>query len=175
MKIDSWVWGNERVIWGYDPSHKYTLKILEPKVGKLGCLSLQYHLEKSETWICFRGKAWALAVINGEVATTILESGSIIPLPTGTIHRLMGVTENCQIIEPSTPDKHAADKSISKDVVRLHCVLGREVEPPRSDEEKRILERCIEVTEEAIFLIESGQEIKCYNVEAFKLLGASSL
>ena len=175
MKIDSWVWGNEKVIWGYDRSHKYTLKVLEPKVGRAGCLSLQYHLEKSETWIGFRGKAWALAVIGEEVATTILETGSVLPLPAGTIHRLMGVTDDCQIIEPSTPDRHAADKSVTKDVIRLHCVLGREAVPPRDDTEAGIVKRCIELTEEAISFIESGRLPNCYNAEAIKLLGASSL
>lgn len=175
MRVDNWVWGAEKIIWGYDPSHQYTLKVLEPKVGRAGCLSLQYHHEKSETWIGFRGKAWALAVIEGVVATTILRPGSVLPLPVGTIHRLMGVTENCQIIEPSTPDRHACDKSVKKDVVRLHCVLGREVDRPRNKGEETIIKQCIDITDEAIKFIESGEEPKCYNQEAFKLLGASSL
>ena len=175
MKIDEWIWGNEKVIWGFDPSHQYTFKILEPKVGRLGCLSLQYHDKKSETWLLFRGAAWALAVVDGIVCTRIMRAGDVQPLPQGIIHRLMGLTSDVQVIEPSTPDKHAADKNVTKDVIRLHCVLGREVSAPRNETEKKIVDECIQRTEEAIAAIEAGKEPKEYNVEVLNRLGASNI
>lgn len=157
MQVDQWAWGTERIIWGFDPSHRYTFKVLEPRRGRPGCLSLQYHHEKSETWFVLRGVAWALVVCDGVVCTRILRAGDIQNLPTGTIHRLMGVSDDVCVLEPSTPDRHAADKSVPKDVVRLHCTLGREVSSPRNAEEARIVQECIARTEEAIAAIERGE------------------
>lgn len=160
---DTWPWGNELVIWGYSPEHKYTFKILEPKKGRAGCLSLQYHHEKSESWLCVRGIAWALVVVADQVCTRILRAGDVQNLPTGCIHRLMGVSDDVQVAEPSTPDRHAADKSAPKDVVRLHCVLGRDVAKARTPAEATIVTRAIEITEEAIAAIEKGTIPKEYN------------
>lgn len=171
LQVDTWVWGTETIIWGFDPAHQYTFKVLAPKRGRDGCLSLQYHHEKSESWLQYRGTSWALLVIDGEVCTRLLRPGSLQNIPTGTIHRLMGVTDDCMVLEPSTPDKHAADKSVPKDVVRLHCTLGREVSAPRNDVEKSIIDRAIEVTEEACRAIAQGQMPKEYNLD--KLLGIS--
>lgn len=156
MKKDEWVWGRELIVWGYDPSHRYTFKILEPKKGRQGCLSLQYHDEKSETWLCIRGTAWALVVADGKVCTRLMRPGDIQVLPAGVIHRLMGVTDDVQVAEPSSVDIHAADKETAKDVIRLHCVMGREAAPARSEYEKNIVRKCIEYTEEAIIAIEKG-------------------
>ena len=64
IQTDSWVWGNERIIWGYDSSHQYTFKILEPKRGHSGCMSLQYHHVKSETWLVLRGQLWTLFIVD---------------------------------------------------------------------------------------------------------------
>ncbi len=156
VHIDEWVWGREHIVWGFDPSHRYTCKILEPKKGRAGCLSLQYHREKSESWIVFRGEIWIVAVVGAQVCTRVMRRGDAQNLPTGTIHRLMGVSDDAQVIEPSTPDRHAADKAAPKDVVRLHCVLGREVAAPRSEEEATLIRSCIRYTEEAILALEKG-------------------
>lgn len=139
LHIDEWVWGKETIIWGFDSSHQYTFKVLEPKKGKEGMLSLQYHHQKSESWYQLRGSAWALLVIDSVICTRILTPGDIQNIPTGTIHRLMALTDDCQVLEPSTPDKHAADKSLPKDVVRLDCILGRPISEPRDQLEAKIV------------------------------------
>lgn len=157
LKTDEWVWGRETIVWGYDPSHRYTFKVLEPRRGREGCLSLQYHHEKSESWFLLRGIAWALIVSDGVVCTRVLKVGDIQNLPTGTIHRLMGISDDVQVLEPSTPDRHAADKSVKKDVVRLHCVLGRECDPPRDANERVLVEECVRITEDAIASIARGE------------------
>lgn len=157
VKTDEWVWGTEMIVWGYESSHAYTFKIIEPKQGRAGCMSLQYHNEKSETWLVLRGTIWGLAVIGDTVCTRLMSAGDIQNLPTGVIHRLMGVTADARVAEPSTPDRHAADKSVKKDVVRLHCVLGRECVAPRDAREEKIVKQAILYTEEAIAAIERGQ------------------
>lgn len=156
LHVDDWIWGTETIIWGFESSHKYTFKVLAPKKGRLGCLSLQYHHEKSESWFQYTGIGWALLIIEDTVCTRLLRPGDIQNIETGTIHRLMGVTDDCRVLEPSTPDKHAADKSVTKDVVRLHCVLGREVSPARDAKEVSLIEKAVLYTEEAIKSIESG-------------------
>lgn len=165
LQVDSWIWGSETIVWGFEPSHQYTCKVLAPKKGRAGCLSLQYHNVKSESWIQFTGSAWALLVIDGIVCTRIMHPGAIQNIPTGTIHRVMGLSDDCRIIEPSTPDRHAADKTKPKDVVRLHCVLGREVSPPRDDKEKKIIEQAIAITEQACKAIEQGEPIIEFNLD----------
>jgi mannose-6-phosphate isomerase-like protein (cupin superfamily) len=172
LQVDEWIWGTEKIVWGFDPSHKYTFKIIEPRVGRKGCMSLQYHNIKSETWLVIRGIAWGLVVAEGEVCTRLMRPGDIQNLPTGYIHRLMGVTSDVQVVEPSTPDAHAADKSVPKDVVRLHCVLGREVASPRTPEESAVIQECIRITEEAIQSIERNELPKEYNLELLRNHGA---
>lgn len=173
LHVDDWIWGSETIIWGFDPSHTYTFKVLAPKKGRQGCLSLQYHHEKSESWFQYTGIAWALLIIDNTVCTRLLRAGDIQNIPTGTIHRLMGVTDDCKVLEPSTPDKHAADKNVLKDVMRLHCVLGREVTAPRSSAEEALVQLAVQYTEEAIRAIESGSMPPEYN--ASKITGAYSL
>lgn len=175
LQIDSWNWGNEIIIWGFDPSHKYTFKILEPKRGREGCLSLQYHHVKSESWLLLRGTAWALVAFDDKVCTRILRPGDIQNLGAGTIHRLMGVSDDVRVAEPSTPDAHAADKTAVKDVVRLHCVFGRPVTAARDEKERRLIERCIKVTEDAISQIEKGKVPEELNRELLNFHGAYSL
>lgn len=156
-KKDTWVWGTETIVWGYSPEHKYTFKILEPKVGRPGCLSLQYHNQKSESWLQLRGQSWILVCIGNNVCTKILKPGDVQNLPTGVIHRLMAVTPDCQVAEPSTPDAHAADKSAVKDVIRLACVHGRECSEPRNLQEAELIKEAIRISEEAIAAIEAGR------------------
>lgn len=163
LQVDSWIWGRETILWGFDSSHKFTFKLLEPKKGKAGCLSLQYHNEKSECWFQLKGISWALAIINGEICTKLLKEGELLQLPTGTIHRLMGVTDDCKVLEPSTPDRHAADKTAAKDVIRLHCMLGRAVDAARNSDEERLVKRAIDITEEACRMIEKGENPREYS------------
>ena len=175
MTVDEYVWGREIIVWGYDPSHKYTFKILEPKLGKAGCLSLQYHKEKSESWLVLRGSVWALFILGGKVCTRIMREGDVQNVPCGVIHRLMGLSNDAQVAEPSTPDRHAADKSVEKDVVRLHCVFGRSVVKARNAEEERLVSDAVRITLEAAADIERGADPKQYNTEAVLAHGALSL
>jgi hypothetical protein len=175
LQIDQWVWGREKIVWGFHPSHKYTFKIIEPLKGRQGCMSLQYHNQKSETWLVIRGIAWGLVVVDGKVCTRLMRPGDIQNLPTGCIHRMMGVTDDVQVVEPSTPDAHAADKSVPKDVVRLHCVLGREVASPRNEAEAEIVKRCIDATEDAIRAIEGGRLPVEQNLESLQGYGAANI
>ena len=156
LPVDSWVWGSERLVWGFDPQHEYTCKILEPKAGRQGCLSLQYHDLKSESWVVLRGIVWALIISNNKLSTRIMRAGDVQNLPAGTIHRLMGLSTDAQVVEASTPDRHAADKSIVKDVKRLHCVFGRPLDAPRSELEKSLVAQAMQATEEAIVAFENG-------------------
>jgi len=165
LQIDTWVWGREQIIWGYDTSHAYTFKILEPKRGRAGCMSLQYHLQKSESWLILRGELWALFIVDGKVCTRIMRPGDVQNISTGMVHRMAGISADVQVAEPSTPDRHAADKSIPKDVVRLHCVHGRACDPARDSGEQVLLQEAIEKTEEAIIAIDSGQMPKEYHPE----------
>jgi hypothetical protein len=172
---DTWVWGKEKIVWGFDPSHQYTFKILEPLPGRAGCLSLQYHQKKSESWLLLRGQAWILVVVDGKVCTRIMKPRDIQNLPCGVIHRVTAITPDCQIAEPSTPDAHAADKSVPKDVVRLHCYHGRPVMPPKDDVERRIVELCVKYTDEAMKAIAEGKTPKELEVEFLVGRGAFSL
>lgn len=171
LQIDTYPWGAETIIWGFDSSHQYTFKILQPKKGRTGCLSLQYHLQKSESWYVVDGTVWALVVVDGVVCTRIMKAGDIQNLGSGVIHRLMGVSESSKVLEPSTPDAHAADKSVVKDVVRLHCMQGRAVVSPRTEEEAQIVKKAIQITEEACAVIEKGEMPQEYNLE--RIMGVS--
>lgn len=162
---DSWVWGTETILWGFSPQHEYTLKLLEPRPGRDGCLSLQHHHEKSETWFVLEGKVWALVVQNDYVITRVMKKGDFQNLPAGTIHRLMGITPDAKVLESSTPDRHAADKSVKKDVVRLHCVHGRECESYSKPEKQDLVDEAIEASERAILAVEAGEVPEELNVD----------
>ena len=165
IQVDTWVWGREQILWGFDPSHKYTFKILEPKRGRAGCMSLQYHHEKSESWLILRGQLWALFIVDGKICTRVMGPGDGQNISIGMVHRMAGVTDDVQVAEPSTPDRHAADKSAPKDVVRLHCVHGRPCDAARDSAEAALLAEAIRITEEALEAIELGQQPREYNPE----------
>jgi mannose-6-phosphate isomerase-like protein (cupin superfamily) len=150
--IDPEAWGEEVILQVYP----LTVKILKPHNGRRGCLSLQRHDLKSEVWYMAEGVAWSLVIMGNEVYTRILRPGDVQLLPTGTPHRLMGI-EKAKIFEASTPDLHASDKTAPKDVVRLHCVLGRAIVSPETEEEARVINLAIQYTEEAIAALEEGQ------------------
>ena len=144
---------------------QYTVKILEPKVGRFGCLSLQYHNKKDETWVVIQGKVWALIVReDNTVCTKIMKAGDVQNLPAGMIHRLMGLTEDCRVLEASSLDAHAADKNAPKDVVRLDCVYGRHTE---NTIDPKITQLCKDYTEEAIMAVIKGEEVPEHNPERF--------
>jgi hypothetical protein len=168
-QVDTWVWGKEVLLWGGERTHQYTCKVLQPKVGREGMLSLQYHHEKSESWIQLSGMSWVLVIAHGVVCTRILRPGDVQNIELGMIHRIMGLTADCQILEPSTPDRHAADKSLPKDVVRLHCVQGRPVTAPRSEQERVLVEEAIRLSQQAIEAVEAGTHPEEVNVS--ELLG----
>lgn len=170
--VDNWVWGTERILWGFEAHHRYTFKVLEPKLGTQGCMSLQYHDEKSESWLVLRGAVWTLFIVGGVVCTRIMrprDGQHIIP---GVIHRLAGMTADAQVLEPSTPDRHAADKTVKKDVVRLHCVHGRPCVDGRDDEERRLVAESIAITESAMKDIEAGRTPPELHLEVLKQYGA---
>ena len=175
LQIDEWPWGRERILWGFDPAHAYTYKTLEPRKGRRGCASLQYHREKSESWVVFRGTAWVLVAAEGVVCTRIMRAGDLQNLPAGMIHRFTGVSDDVVFLEASTPDRHAADKSVTKDVVRLHCYRGRPCAAPRDVEEVKILARCVEVSDEAMRLIEQGHMPPEHNLPFLLEHGAYAL
>jgi mannose-6-phosphate isomerase-like protein (cupin superfamily) len=175
IQVDSWVWGNEKILWGFSPDHQYTFKVLEPKRGRAGCMSLQYHHKKSESWLVWEGVIWALMAVEGKVCTRIMRRGDLQNISPGTIHRLTGITDNAQVIEPSTPDRHAADKSVSKDVVRLHCVFGRECSAARDASEKAVVLQCEKITEEALLAIEAGKLPPEYYPEILARTGATKI
>lgn len=135
-------------------------------------MSLQYHDHKSETWLMLRGEIWALFALEGRVCTKIMKAGDGQNIETGVIHRMMGLTADAQVAEPSTPDRHAADKSVPKDVVRLHCVHGREVVKARTAEEEQLVKLSIKYSEEAIACLESGKRPPEYNPEFLEGRGA---
>ena len=156
LPTDEWVWGRERILWGSSPSHLYTVKVLEPKQGRAGCLSLQYHNHKSESWIVWQGVAWILLFLEDKVCTKVLRRGDGQNLGQGVVHRVMAVSSDLKILEPSTPDRHSADKSQPKDVIRLHCVHGRPVLPGRTETERALVSEAIQITEAAILAVERG-------------------
>ncbi len=173
IKTDQYVWGQEQILWGFDPAHQYTLKVLEPKPGKAGCLSLQYHKEKSESWLVLSGAAWILMVVEGKVCTRIMRRGDLQNIPTGTIHRIAAASSDLKVLEPSTPDRHAADKTVVKDVIRLHCFHGREVSAPGDESQKQIVNDCVTVSQTAMDSIAAGNTPEEFNPELLLKLGGT--
>jgi hypothetical protein len=172
LKVDQWVWGTERILWGFEPRHQYTFKALEPKLGIDGCMSLQYHHEKSETWLVLRGALWTLFIADGQISTRIMRPRDGQHILTGVIHRLAGMTPDAQVLEPSTPDRHAADKSVQKDVVRLHCFHGRPVVAGRDAVEQRLIDESVEITRRAMDAIAAGRTPEEIRPELMNRYGA---
>ena len=156
--VHSYIWGDEEILWGFDSSHKYTYKILKPKPGELGCLSLQRHEEKDETWLGISGLGWGILVDLDRrlIRTRLIKPNMHINIPAGTIHRLMGIDTSFAVAESSTLDEHAADKEKVKDVIRLDCIYGRECAKPRNLLEEKAVKLCINFTKRAIKSIEKG-------------------
>jgi mannose-6-phosphate isomerase-like protein (cupin superfamily) len=108
-------WGEE---WLLADGERYAAKVL---IVKKGCrLSLQYHERKHETQFIDAGRLkYTLgdADRRDDYREVILEAGSVIVLPPGSVHRLEAL-EDSRIFEVSTPELD--------DVVRIEDDYGRE-------------------------------------------------
>lgn len=105
-------WGYE-LIWGH--TDKYVGKVIHITAGTK--LSLQYHEVKDETIFVQSGEMDLVLVEDGETKTIRMKPGDYRHLPTGTVHRMIAVTD-CDVFEVSTPELD--------DVVRLEDDFGRE-------------------------------------------------
>ena len=92
--------------WGYI----YSI-FSENTCGKVMCVeegssgSLEYHLEKHETYYVYEGSCYVDLRYGRAINKTIkLKKGDIFHLAPGIMHRRRGSTENCVIIEISTKD-----------------------------------------------------------------------
>ena len=105
-------WGHEEMLfWG-----EYVVKLLHIRAGHR--LSLQYHIEKTETLMVHRGIA--LIYLDGE--SRIYRAGEVIHVPAGVEHRIAaGGHGDVDIFEVSTPQLD--------DVVRLSDDYGRTSAP----------------------------------------------
>ena len=114
MKVVAKPWGEERWLAHTD---RYAGKILILKKGHR--LSLQYHEKKHEVQYVDAGRIkYTLGSIDrpGEYEEVIVEAGTTVLLPPGTIHR-MEALEDSRCFEVSTPEL--------EDVVRLDDDYGR--------------------------------------------------
>jgi mannose-6-phosphate isomerase-like protein (cupin superfamily) len=107
-------WGWE-LIWAHTDA--YVGKVLFVKAGE--SLSLQFHVEKDESWYVQSGRA---VLELGEPGVKILKEGVVTAgdcfhFTPGTVHRVKAL-EDTTIVEVSTPQLD--------DVVRLEDLYGRE-------------------------------------------------
>jgi len=101
-------WGRE-VIWVHGP---YTAKTLHISAGKR--LSLQKHVEKTETIFVHRGTA---LIRIGNVTATY-QAGQTVHVPAGTVHRFAATEDaDVELFEVATP--HITD------IIRLEDDFGR--------------------------------------------------
>ena len=91
------------------------------------------------------------------MCTQVLGPGGVQSTEPGVIHRLAAVSNDLQLIEASSLDAHAADKSKPKDVIRYHCFQGRGCERPKDPKLQDLINVAIKYSEEAISCIEQGQ------------------
>jgi mannose-6-phosphate isomerase len=105
-------WGHE-IIWS--DTELYVGKILVVRAGQR--LSLQYHLEKDESFLIDSGEVELLLDDDeGELRAQILREGDAVRILPGRRHRLRAITD-CRVIEVSTPHLD--------DVVRVSDDFGR--------------------------------------------------
>lgn len=88
-------WGTEKWVKVTD---KYAVKILFVDAGK--SLSLQYHKNKEETWVCVEGNGY---VIDGNGKKIKLSVGDTVHLPPYTIHKLVAI-KKMSVVECSTTE-----------------------------------------------------------------------
>lgn len=105
-------WGHE-LIWAR--TKDYVGKILHIKAGHQ--LSLQFHREKEETILVWRGKMnFIFEEEDGRLQEIPLNEGQAHHIPPGRRHRMIAV-EDCDVFEVSTPQLD--------DVVRIEDGYGR--------------------------------------------------
>jgi mannose-6-phosphate isomerase len=106
-------WGYE-LIWALTDS--YCGKVLFVKAGH--SLSLQYHVQKDESWLIQSGRAKVElgTTEDTELTEAILEPGDTLHYVPGTVHRVTAI-EDTTILEVSTPHLD--------DVVRIEDAYGR--------------------------------------------------
>jgi quercetin dioxygenase-like cupin family protein len=111
-KVDK-PWGYE-LIWAR--TDQYVGKILH--INKGHKLSLQYHREKEETILVFRGRMMFVFEANpgGALVEIELKEGEAFHIPPQRKHRMIAL-EDCDVFEVSTPQLD--------DVVRLEDTYGR--------------------------------------------------
>jgi mannose-6-phosphate isomerase-like protein (cupin superfamily) len=121
--LDRWAFEPRRVEkpWGWEliwaHAEAYVGKTLFVRAGH--SLSLQYHVEKDESWYVESGRAklelgdTGAAVLSQEIIT----AGATFRFRPGTVHRVSAL-EDTTILEVSTPQLD--------DVVRLEDAYGRE-------------------------------------------------
>jgi mannose-6-phosphate isomerase len=106
-------WGYE-LIWAL--TETYCGKVLFVKAGH--SLSLQYHVQKDESWLVQSGRAKVElgTTEDTELTEAILEPGDTLHYEPGTVHRVTAI-EDTTILEVSTPQLD--------DVVRIEDAYGR--------------------------------------------------
>lgn len=101
--------------WGWELwlvfTDKYALKVLH--VNKGHRLSLQRHRQKEESWLVVMGEP---ELRLGD-ESKIYKAGSLLHIPTGTVHRVSAPGGDIEILEVSTPEL--------SDVERLEDDYGR--------------------------------------------------
>ena len=120
--IDPWRFESRRVDkpWGYELiwalTETYCGKLLFVKAGH--SLSLQYHVQKDESWLVQAGRAKVElgTTEDTELTEAILEPGDTLHYSPGTVHRVTAI-EDTTILEVSTPHLD--------DVVRIEDAYGR--------------------------------------------------
>jgi mannose-6-phosphate isomerase len=120
--IGRWRFESRRVDkpWGYELiwalTEAYCGKVLFVKAGH--SLSLQYHVEKDESWLVQSGRAKVElgTTEDAELTEAILEQGDTLHYSPGTVHRVTAI-EDTTILEVSTPHLD--------DVVRIEDAYGR--------------------------------------------------
>lgn len=102
--------------WGWELwlvfTDKYALKVLH--VNKGHRLSLQRHKQKEESWLVISGEP---ELRLGETSQ-VYKEGSLLHIPTGTVHRISAPNGDIEILEVSTPEL--------ADVERLEDDYGRQ-------------------------------------------------
>jgi mannose-6-phosphate isomerase len=121
--LDSWSFDPRRVEkpWGWEliwaHTEAYAGKILFVRVGH--SLSLQYHVEKDESWYVESGRARIELGNTGDAMLdeAVISAGDAFHFRPGTVHRVTAL-EDLTILEVSTPQLD--------DVVRLDDRYGRQ-------------------------------------------------
>ena len=121
--LDEWAFDPRRVEkpWGYEliwaETGAYVGKVLFVRAGE--SLSLQYHVEKEESWYVQDGRARLELGRSGEAVLNeeVIAAGAAFHYSPGTVHRVTAL-EDTTILEVSTPHLD--------DIVRLDDLYGRE-------------------------------------------------